>query len=187
MVLSPWHTDQLGVVEALAKSAPAHMHIVVKEHSPMLGLRPRGFYRQIAQMPRVILLDPVHSTFDLIGKAALTAVITGTAAWEAILLGRPALIIGDSPFLPIGEGFVYEPNLTRLPQAIDTALALPPASDATIVLYIAALQSKAFEISMSLLWGNYDTHPAEQRRAGAAAIANAIVRFMNESPRDTGK
>ena len=186
MVLSPWHTDQLGVVEALAKSAPAHMHIVVKDHSPMLGLRPRGFYRQIAKMPRVMLLNPVHSTFDLIGKAALTAVITGTAAWEAILLGRPALIMGDSPFLSVGEGFVYEPNLTRLPQAIETALASPPASDGTLALYIAALQSAAFELPMSLLWGNYNTHSSDQRRAGAATIADAIVRFMNQSEKDSG-
>ena len=186
MVLSPWHTDQLGVVEALAKSAPAHMRIVVKEHSPMLGLRPRGFYRQIAKMPRVMLLDPVHSSFDLIGKAALTAVITGTAVWEAILLGRPALVIGDSPFLPIGEGFIYEPDLTRLPQAIETALSLPPASDEILVSYIAALRSEAFEIPMSLLWGNYESHPANQRRAGAAAITDAIVRFMNESMGEAG-
>ena len=186
MVLSPWHTDQIAVIEALAKSAPAHMRIVVKEHSPMLGMRPRGFYRQLAKMPRVMILGPNHSSFHLIEKAALTVVITGTAAWEALLFGRPALIIGDSPYLPVGEGLVYEPNLTRLPQAIKTALALLPTSDETLMLYIAALRSEAFEMPMSLLWGNYETHPADQRRAGSVAIADAIARVINESARDAG-
>ena len=184
MVLSPWHTDQIAVIEALAKSAPAHMRIVVKEHSPMLGLRPRGFYRQIARMPRVMILGPNHSSFDLIEKAALTVVITGTAAWEALLFGRPALIIGDSPYLPVGEGLVYEPNLTRLPQAIKTALALLPTSDETLTLYIAALRSEAFDMHLSLLWGNYDAHSADQQRAGAATIANAIAEFMSKPVRD---
>ena len=184
MVLSPWHTDQLAIIESVAKSAPAHFRIAVKEHAPMLGLRPRGYYRQIARMPRVTLLHPQHSSFDLIAKAALTVTITGTAAWEAILLGRPALIIGDSPFLPIGEGFVYERDLTRFPRAIESALATPPASDEILTLYIAALQSEAFELPMSLLWGDYGAHSADQRHAGSAAIANEIARVLDEVPAD---
>ena len=184
MVLSPWHTDQLAVIEALAKAAPAHMRVVVKEHSPMLGRRPRGFYRQIARMPRVALLGPSHSTFDLIEKAALTAVITGTAAWEALLLDKPVLIIGGSPFLPIGEGFVYERDLTRFPRAIESALATPPASDEILALYIAALQSEAFELPTSLLWGDYGAHSADQRHAVSTAIANEIVRILDEVPAD---
>ena len=182
MVLSPWHTDQLVIIESVAKSAPAHFRIVVKEHAPMLGLRPRGYYRQIARMPRVTLLHPRHSSFDLIAKAALTVTITGTAAWEAMLLGRPALIIGNSPFLPIGEGFVYERDLTRFPRAIESALATPPASDETLALYIAALQSEAFELPMSLLWGDYEAHSADQRHAVSTALANEIVKLLDEVP-----
>ena len=185
MVLSPWHTDQLAVIEALAKSAPANMHIVVKEHSPMLGVRPRGFYRQIEAMPRVVLLGSEYSTFDLLRNAALTAVITGTAAWEAILLGRPALIVGNSPFLPIGEGFVFESDLTRLPWAIQCALATPPASDDTLALYVGALLSETFQMPTSLLWGDYDKHSVEQRRACAVSIARGIVRVMNEAPNES--
>ena len=184
MVLSPWHTDQIAVIESLAKAAPAHMQIVVKEHAPMLGRRPRGFYRQIARMPRVTLLGPNHSTFDLIEKSQLTAVITGTAAWEALLLGKPALIIGDSPFLPIGEGFVYERDLTRFPRAIESALATQPASDEILALYIAALQSEAFEFPMSLLWGDYGAHSAEQRHAVSIAIANGIARILDDVTAD---
>ena len=182
MVLSPWHTDQLAVVEALAKAAPASVQVVVKEHAPMLGRRPQGFYRQLAEMPRVILLKPDHSTFDLVRKAALTAVITGTAAWEALLLGKPVLTIGDLPFLPIGAGILHQPDLTRLPQAISTALSLPPASDELLTLYIAAMQSESFEMPSSLLWGRYDSHPSDRRRTAAAAIGNEIVKYLHGVP-----
>ena len=181
MVLAPWHTDQLAVVESLAKAAPAHMRVVVKEHSPMLGRRPRGFYRQLAHMPRVTLLGPEYSTFDLIERAALTAVITGTAAWEALLLGKPVVIVGDSPFLSIGEGFVYEPDLTRLPQAIKAALTLPPASNNTLALYVAAAESESFEMPRSLLWENYMRQPADRRRAVAAMVADRIFDYADET------
>ena len=184
MVLSPWHTDQLTIIESVAKSAPAHFRIVVKEHAPMLGLRPRGYYRQIARMPRVTLLDPQCSSFDLITRAALTITITGTAAWEAMLLGRPALIIGNSPFLAIGEGFVYERDLTRFPRAIESALAILPASDEILALYIAALQSEAFELPTSLLWGDYGAHSADQRHAVSTIIANEVARSLDDVPAD---
>ena len=187
MVLSPWHTDQIAIIEALAKAAPAPMKIVVKEHSPMLGLRPRDFYRQITEMPRVILLSPHLSSFDLIRKANLTAVITGTAAWEAIVLGKPALIVGDSPFLSLGEGLIYESDLTRLPLAIRAALSLRPVSDDTLALYIAAVLSESFSMSSSLLWGNYSAHSSEQRNGVYEAIATSVVRIMKEFSNNVGE
>ena len=147
----------------------------------MLGRRPRGFYRQIARMPRVTLLGPNHSTFDLIEKSQLTAVITGTAAWEALLLGKQVLIVGDSPFLPIGEGFAHEPDLTRLPQAISAALTLPPASNNTLALYIAAAESESFDMPRSLLWENYMRQPADRRRAVAAMVADRIFNYAGET------
>ena len=180
MVLSPWHTDQLAVIEALAKAAPANMKIVVKEHSPMLGRRPPEFYRQIARMPRVILLAPGHSSFSLIRKAALTAVITGTAAWEALLLGKPTLVIGDSPFLAIRDGLVHEPDLSRLPDAICAALALPPASDDVLNLYLSAVFEESLEMPQSLLWGKYESHSRKEQHSVCAAIASAIVELMGK-------
>ena len=42
MVLSQWHTDQVVAIDALAKTAPTRMQIVVKEHRPVLARRPRS-------------------------------------------------------------------------------------------------------------------------------------------------
>jgi hypothetical protein len=164
MVRAPWHTDQLAVIEALAKCAPAQMSIVVKEHAPMLGLRPRGFYRQIARMPRVTLLGPEHSGLDLVRSSKLTAVITGTAAWEAMRLQKPVLVIADSPFLSLGQGVIHEPCLARLHEAIYRALKMPPAGDDMLEMYIAATLLESFEMPSSLLWDTYDQHPQELRK-----------------------
>lgn len=177
MVLAPWHTDQISIIEALAKSSPASMTILVKEHLPMIGLRPPGFYERIIQMPRVMLVGPSYSGIDLVKASSLTAVITGTAAWEALCLGRPALIIGDSPFLPIKEGYVHEPSLWRLPKAISEALELAPASDEALEAFIASAFVESFDMPPSLLWGEYKDHPQELRKKVVDRIAADLKRI----------
>lgn len=167
MVASPMHTDQMAIVEALSKSLPLGMDLVVKEHFPVLGQRPRGFYKRLSRMPGVVLASPFESSLSLIQQAGLTCVITGTAAWEAILLRRPALIIGSLPFMAVKEGFVFCPDLSRLPQAVKKTLALPPASDETLELYVAALYHESFELPYGLydeVFGRGDQTMSDSRR-----------------------
>lgn len=183
MVKSPWHTDQVSIIEALAKSMPAHLSLVVKEHRPMLGLRPKGFYEQISRMPRVVLLGPEHDGLALVRKAEVTAVITGTAAWEAMCLGKPALVIGTSPFLAIGEGAVQESCPERLPEAITRALSMPPASDEVLETYVAALFAESFELPISIYWGTPDEKDEPQRIDAAKRIATDLVTRMEEKTR----
>ncbi|SES34648.1 hypothetical protein SAMN04487958_1172 [Vreelandella subterranea] len=175
-VLSPYHTDQLSVIEALAKSAPADMMVVVKEHAPMVGKRPKGFYSKIRRMPRVVLLGPEYVGLDLVQKASITAVLTGTAAWEAIRLGKSTVVIGDSPFLAIGSGAIYEPNLANFPEALNRALELTPASDEELIRYISALLVESFEMDSSIMWGDYLKHDDAQRQKAVSDIADGILR-----------
>ena len=46
MVLSPYHTNQLAIIESLAKNIPPHFYLVVKEHFPMIGFRPKDFTKK---------------------------------------------------------------------------------------------------------------------------------------------
>jgi len=175
MVISPYHTDQISVIEALAKSAPANMLVVVKEHGPMLGKRPPNFYKTISRIPRVVLLGPDHSSLSIIRKASLVAVITGTAAWEAMLLKKPALVIGDSPFLAIGQGVLHEPCLANLPHAIPTALALPPVTDEALEIYLAACFAESFSMSNSLLWKRYEGHSKGEMTKAINNVVDCII------------
>ena len=178
MVLSPWHTDQLSIIESLAKSIPARLSMVVKEHRPMLGMRPAGFYEKIAKMPRVTLIGPEHSGLDLIRRSDVTAVITGTAAWEAMCLGKPALVIGDSPYLVIGKGFVHEPCLAGLPEAVSAALDLAPIPDDILEVYIGAVFAESFEMSSSILWDNYEKQNYIDREQAVQSIVTNIIEQM---------
>jgi len=180
MVLSPMYTDQIAVIEALAKSLPLGMDLVVKEHVPMLGKRPAGFYKRLSRMPVVILASPFEDSLSLIKQAALTCVITGTAAWEAMLLQKPTLIIGNSPYMAIGQGFVYSPDLSSLPKAISEALNVPPADDDRLALYIAALLDQSFDFPTETFWGNVTKDVVQQNQKILNNICDRILALMED-------
>jgi len=181
MVLAPWHTNQIAVIEALAKALPAGFILVVKEHASMRGGRPKNFYRQIAAIPRTILVGDERAGLWWIGQAKLTTVISGTSAWEAVRLGKPVLVIGDTPFLAIGEGMFHEPCLAKLAGALKKAIQQPPASDESLELFLAALRASSFEMKPSLLWGRYADHAADQQRNAVVDICDSIMARLDES------
>ena len=155
MYLTPDHTNQLYVIEALAKRKPLHMDIVVKEHPNMVGRRPAGFYKKIRNMPGVYLVDASVPSPEIIAASKLVATITGTVAWESILIGKPVVVVGDSPYLymkGLRDGIIHERNFLDFGAAIEKAFTLPPVEDEKIIAYLAVLFEESFDLDMELLW-----------------------------------
>ena len=181
MVYAPLYTNQLAVIEALAKSLPVSWSLVVKEHVPMLGKRPPHFYRQLKAIPKVILISPFENGFDLIKRADLTCVITGTAGWESIILQRPTLCLGPALYQTIGQGFVYCSEITRLSESIRQAISIEPADNERLVLYVASVLKVSFELSEGILWS--DTPATIKNNPHAPKeIANRITQIINALP-----
>lgn len=153
LVSAPEHVDQVAVIEAAADSLPDGWVLAVKEHRPMLGRRPGGYYDRLARIPRVTLLSPFEDGLATLRAARVTVTITGTAGFEAVLLGRPAVFLGPSPIQLVGRGFVFEPDQTRLSSAIRAAVAMPPADDATLVRFLAALDAASIHVASKAIWG----------------------------------
>jgi len=181
MVLSPWHTNQFAVIEVLAKALPADCILIVKEHASMLGSRPREFYRKIASIPRVVLVDNERPGLWWIQQSSVTVVISGTSAWEAVRFGKPVVVIGDTPFLAIGEGMVHEPCLSNLSAAFREAMEQLPASDESLERFLAALRASSFEMKPSLLWGEYSNHTDEEQINAVQNVCDGIMERLEES------
>ncbi len=182
MVLAPQFTDQLAVIEALSKSLPLGMRIVVKEHMPMLGQRPPGFYERLARIPSVFLASPQDTGIALVREAALTVTITGTAGWEAVLLKKPALILGSPPYAMIEEGFVQCSDLSRLPAAVEEALSLAPASDERLTLYIAAALDVSFPSGTDIIWNRVTEETVRTNPEFIEAVASRLLAMAEHTP-----
>jgi len=154
MVKAPMYTNQLAVIEAISKSIPCGWKLLVKEHIPMMGRRPIGFYNSLKRIPKVVLVSPLESSFDLIKKAKITCVITGTVGLEAIILKRPLVCIGSAQYQLINKGFIYCDDLTQLSKAFNDALSLKPVDDEYLIKYIASLLKLSFEFPYDLMWGS---------------------------------
>jgi hypothetical protein len=175
MVAAPMHTDQLAVVEAVAKSLPMGLNLVVKEHIPMCGLRPPGFYERLGRMPGVVLASPLEHGASLVNRSELACVITGTAGWEALLLGKPALVIGKAFYDVIGQGVVRCSSLEKLPDAVECALKTDPADDKRLALYVASILKNAFEFPTEALWGKVTPKTIEDHSGVLRHLCDRIL------------
>lgn len=151
MVLSPFWQDQPSIIANIARSLPLGMRLYVKEHVPMLGLRAVNYYDPLRLIPNVRLVDPYLSSLDLIQRSQLVLTITGTAGFEAALLGRPVITFSDI-FYSAMAGVHRCRAPEDLPGLVRRVLASPPVDDRDVVAYVAALMEGAFEFDMDSLW-----------------------------------
>ena len=182
LVSSPDETDQIAVLKRLTEALPQGWVIGAKEHRPMLGRRPSGYYERLAAMANIVLISPFEDSFALTQGAALTATITGTAGLESVLLGRPTLFFGDHPIQIIGAGF-YRARAEKCAEAVASACATPPASDAQLAAFLGALLTESIQVSAQEIWGGLETisfsrveHQHQALETMAQLLLNAINR-----------
>ncbi|MDQ2090355.1 capsular polysaccharide export protein, LipB/KpsS family [Marimonas arenosa] len=89
------YRDQALVIETLARNLPEGWQIFVKEN-PRQGAYARGpmFFHRLERIPSVRILPSNASTHALAANARFVASVTGTVGWEAIRVGRPAMVFG---------------------------------------------------------------------------------------------
>jgi hypothetical protein len=91
---APYYVDQVRAIDALRLAMPPDCALIVKEHWAGIGFRSFDFVRRLRKLPGVLIAKYTINSRDLILRASLTCAVTGTAALEAFLLGRPGLALG---------------------------------------------------------------------------------------------
>ena len=124
------------VREALDNAGLVGVEILVREHPrhvvrtiPALGevsFRSTHFYRELASIHGVNIASPALHMNDLISRSILVATVNGTAAWEAIQAGRPAITgrrtwYGDCAAVKTVE------EIARCPETLQEILVLDPS------------------------------------------------------------
>jgi hypothetical protein len=181
MVAAPMFTSQCRVIEALIKALPPDMTLLVKEHPSMQGLRPLRFYRRLRRLPRVRLISPATPSFALIRRSDFTCSITGTAAWEAMLFGKPALVLGAFPFSVIQQGLVTCNDFSRLPEAVGQTLQQEPATDHMLLTYLAAVYTAGFSFPAHQFWGRITPKLVADNPSVAENIAAQLLLRLREA------
>ena len=175
MVLSPFHTNQLFVIESLAKNLPSNFNLVIKEHIPMIGFRPKGFYKKIQSFPRVKLINPSFDQFSIIKNANIVSAITGTAGLEGILLKKKVLLFEkETPYSCLEESVIVESDYSKLNQRIRELIEMKPIEDDRVLRYLGFVFDESIEMNNSLLWGKYSEQPKEEKDTFIAELTEQM-------------
>ena len=107
------YKDQAYAIECLADILPSDIRVLVKEN-PKQRVYMRGelFFHRLRRIPNVEIVPSWANTHDLIENSSLVATITGTAGWEAIRVGRPALVFGSAWYRKLHGVVEYREGLT---------------------------------------------------------------------------
>ena len=124
--LSPEFFFQQELIAAVSRDMPADAILVVKEAYGAIGRRPDHFYRQIADLKNVVLLDPWEWGIECAQKSDLVVTICGTAGLEASSAGVPVITFGLHNAYDLLPSVKVIQNLADLSSAIRSALDTPP-------------------------------------------------------------
>jgi hypothetical protein len=92
-----------------------------------------------------------------------------------MLLRKPALLISEPPYAMVGEGFVQCADLSSLPKAVATALALPPASDERLALYVAAALDVSFPSGTDIIWNRVTEETVRENPEFLDAVTSRLI------------
>lgn len=142
--MGPRYANIEPLIREIAASLPPGFELLVKEHSSGFGLRPLSFYRTVRKIPRVRLIHPYSDGFALLKKSAGVVTLGSSMGWEAWLLDKPAILLGEPWYWRI-------PQVRRARNAEELAFHLQDSIDApktpkeTKLAMVARLFDLSFE------------------------------------------
>jgi hypothetical protein len=145
-VFSTFWRDQLFLIRWVASALPAGFWLCVKENPNMaIGTRPWGFYREIASIPGVRLCATDLNSYDIIQKSRGVVTLAGTTGLEALMLGKPVLMLGHAFYEVFREGVLRaDGGLESVAQALQHMAAIERIDDALLLRFIAASLKRSY-------------------------------------------
>lgn len=102
--------NQIETVRQLAMSVPVKMKVIVKEHPRSLGFRKASYYKKLLDIPNVKLVDPFLPAIEIVRRANIVAVVSGTIGLEAAVCRKPLIVLGTVPYQLLPDSMVRKVN-----------------------------------------------------------------------------
>lgn len=145
-VWAPFFSNQMWVIELLSRSIPPTHKLLIKIHKSDIANYSRAQLERMRAFPGVELVAPFADTRSFIDRTDLLITIQGTMGLEAVLIGKPVIMLGDSPLtiFPSASGIGA---LLDLPSLVRKKLAEPPPSRNAIINAYASYLAPFFPAS----------------------------------------
>lgn len=177
VLAAPFYRDQKWLVAQVARSLPVHYKLYVKDHPRMLGLRPRAFYEELKKIPNVKLINPSVSSMTLAEKCKIVITVIGTAGWEAVLLKKPVIIFGNTPYSSLSAAKVCR-AIVDLPYLIREHLENFKYSQEETIKLIAALYSESASADLTQMWEIEGAGHLEKKKKGLVPLVDLLAKKL---------
>jgi len=97
-VVGKYYNDQYRNIINIWQILPNNWLLIVKEHTNGIGDRPLSFYKKVAELPNVFIVDEKTNSHDLIKKAQAIFTVSGTVGYEAALMSKTAFTFANMFF-----------------------------------------------------------------------------------------
>ena len=171
---APYFLDQFRAIDAIRFAMSSDCVLVVKEHPACILLRNVSFVRRLQRTAGVVVAHYALPSLALVKQAGLTISVTGTAALEALLLGRRAVTLGGSLVSGFCGGVC---PLNSLPKRIAADFGTE-MSYADVVSAVASL----FSIRYDVMFGSPGTSGEPVlRRKNIEGLTHAFFHHIRRS------
>ena len=165
--------DQALLLECLANDLPTGWKIFVKEN-PRQGAYARGplFFHRLKRISQLQVLPSNANTHALSKNAQFVASVGGTAGWEAIRQGTPAMVFGAAWYGSF-EGVVqYEPGIDY------QKLSECPVNHEKLEKDVGALFSRSHEGVIEQLF--FPLKPDLDHNKNIIGVASTALKLLRE-------
>lgn len=170
-VIGRYYDDQYTNILNIWRGLPDGWMLFVKEHSNAVGDRSIFFYKKVARLNNVLIVGAAEDSHELIKSAATVVTVSGTAAYEAALMGKSSLTFAKTFFnkLALCDQITLDQlRLSSLKKIIDEQEALS-SNKLNLTRYEDWLSARIFKGIIS----DPDSNPACMSRENLIRVAQA--------------
>jgi hypothetical protein len=94
-VQAPHYINEIEVIQNLSINLPFGHYLYVKDHPSNAGNNRSSFYKRLARIPNVKIISFKESSKKIIPLSAGVITLTSTVGFEALILNKPVIALGD--------------------------------------------------------------------------------------------
>jgi hypothetical protein len=141
---SPEYLDQVATIDFLLRTMPDTHVLVAKEHPAQIGaISANRLFELARRFDNFILLPPKTNNYEVLGRADAVVSVNSKSGAEAVLLGKPVVVMGDAFYRSCPLVFTVD-RLSDVPQRLRDALGAAPFDPADAAPYFETAWRQSF-------------------------------------------
>ena len=185
LINAPFYTNQIELIRHIAKSLPINFTLVVKENPAQISRDWRSLndYKEILEIPNVLLVNPNIQYDELLKKCSLVVLIGGSTGYEAAFYGKPSIIFSDMIYSILPSVYRVK-SLEELPSLIQSVLQHKP-DPVPLDKYLTLIEENTFDFDHFAFLNNFgNIFYREDRISNVDIPIKKMQKFLNDNKAD---